>query len=265
MASRIFKTPVVQEAVGRLLAGYLKLVRQTNRISIAPLGVYEDKVRPDLPVIVAMWHGQHFMVPFGRPDWMAASSLVSRHGDGEFNAIALRQLGIGAIRGSGAHGRKVREKGGASAFMAMTRALAKGQTMVLTADVPKVARVAGIGIVKLAQVSGRPIYPVAVTASRRFEARKSWDRSTIGLPFGRCAVVVGEAVRVPREADEAALEAARQAVERGLDAAHAEAFAMVGRHDPAAHLIEANRKAASLRAEPSRAAAAGRADGVALP
>jgi hypothetical protein len=193
-----------------------------------------------------MWHGQHLMVPFGRPDWMAATSLVSRHGDGEFNAIALRELGIGAIRGSGAHGRKVREKGGASAFLAMLRELKRGQTMVLTADVPKVARVAGDGIVRLAQASGRPIYPVAVVTSRRYSAG-NWDRTTIGLPFGRCAIVVGAAIRVARDADPAALEAARQAVEAGLDAAHERGFALVGRADPASDLIAANREAAAAK------------------
>ncbi|MCX7327860.1 MAG: lysophospholipid acyltransferase family protein [Hyphomicrobiales bacterium] len=247
MALAIFKKPFVQEAVGRLLAGYLKLVQRTNRMIIEPEGVYGRIVRPDLPVIVAMWHGQHLMVPFGRPDWMKASSLVSRHGDGEFNAIALRELGIGTIRGSGAHGRKVREKGGASAFLAMTRALASDTTMVLTADVPKVARVAGIGIVKLAQVSGRPIYPVAVVTSRRHAVR-NWDCTTIGLPFGRCGIVVGEAIHVAREADAAAMEAARLAVETGLDAVHARAFALVGRDDPGGALIAANREVARLKA-----------------
>lgn len=248
MALSIFKKPLVQEAVGRLLAGYLKLVRRTNRIIIEPPGVYEDSVRPELPVIVAMWHGQHLMVPFGRPDWMKACSLVSRHGDGEFNAIALRELGIGAIRGSGAHGRKVREKGGASAFFAMVKAIAQGNTMVLTADVPKVARVAGTGIVKLAQVTGRPIHAVAVVTSRRYSAR-NWDATTIGLPFGRCGIVVGDAIRVARDADDAAVEAARRAVEASLDAVHARAFAIVGRDDPAAHLIEPNRAKSRMRAE----------------
>jgi lysophospholipid acyltransferase (LPLAT)-like uncharacterized protein len=45
MALAIFKKPIVQEAIGRLLAGYLKLVRRTNRITIAPPRVYEDMVR----------------------------------------------------------------------------------------------------------------------------------------------------------------------------------------------------------------------------
>lgn len=240
MALDIFKKPLVQEAIGRLLAGYLKFVRRTNRIIIEPEGVYEAKIRPELPVIVAMWHGQHLMVPFGRPEWMKASSLVSRHGDGELNAIALRELGIGAIRGSGAHGRKVREKGGASAFFAMIRAIEDGNTMVLTADVPKVARVVGSGIVKLAQVTGRPIHAVAVVTSRRYCA-KNWDATTIGLPFGRCGIVVGDAILVARDADDAAVETARLAVQQSLDDVHDRAFAIVGRDDPAANLITQNR------------------------
>jgi lysophospholipid acyltransferase (LPLAT)-like uncharacterized protein len=230
MGFSILKTRVAQETLGRLLAGYLKLVRRTNRIVIEPAGIY-DQVRPDLPLIIAMWHGQHIMIPFARPDWMPACSLVSRHGDGGFNAVALRQLGIGAIRGSGALGRKIREKGGASAFLAMVRRLAAGDTMVLTADIPKRARVAGPGIIALAKASGRPIHPVAVVTSRRIDF-KSWDRASIGLPFGRCAIVVGDAIRVARNADEATSEAARRALEAGLDAVHARAYALVGARDP---------------------------------
>ena len=56
------------------------------------------------------------------------------------------------------------------------------------ADVPKVARVAGLGIVKLAQISGRPIYPIAMATSRRLELR-NWDRTTVNLPFARGATV----------------------------------------------------------------------------
>ena len=49
--------------------------------------------------------------------------------------------------------------------MSMLTALKDNWSMALTADIPKVSRVAGVGIVKLAQVSGRPIYPVAVATS----------------------------------------------------------------------------------------------------
>lgn len=237
MGFSILKTKFAQEALGRSLALYLRLVRRTNRFTVEPADIY-DRIRPDLPLIVAMWHGQHIMIPFARPDWMPACSLVSRHGDGGFNAVALRELGIGAIRGSGAMGKKVREKGGAPAFLAMMRRLAAGDTMVLTADIPKRARVCGAGIVALARASGRPIHPIAVVTSRRIDF-KSWDRASIGLPFGRGAIVVGEAVTVARDADEATCEAARLAVEAGLDAVHARAYALIGASDPGAGLREA--------------------------
>lgn len=237
MGFSLLKTRFAQEALGRSLAWYLRLVRRTNRFVTEPADIYE-RVRPELPLIIAMWHGQHIMIPFARPDWMPACSLVSRHGDGGFNAIALRELGIGAIRGSGAMGKKVREKGGAPAFLAMMRRLAAGETMVLTADIPKRARVCGAGIVALARASGRPIHPIAVVTSRRIDF-KSWDRASIGLPFGRGAIVVGEAVTVARDADEATCEAARLAVQAGLDAAHERAYALIGARDPGAGLREA--------------------------
>ena len=90
-------------------------MRRTNRFVMEPEDAY-DRIGPLMPVIAAMWHGQHFMVHFAKRPQDRAASLVSRSGDGELNAVALRRLGIRAIRGSGARGRKVREKGGATAL-----------------------------------------------------------------------------------------------------------------------------------------------------
>ena len=89
---------------------YLGLVRRTNRFVLDPPDAY-DRIGPLMPVIAAMWHGQHFMVHFARRREDRAASLVSRSGDGELNAIALRHLGVRAIRGSGARGRDVRAEG----------------------------------------------------------------------------------------------------------------------------------------------------------
>ena len=96
----------------------------------------------------------------------------------------------------------------------------------MTADVPKVSRVAGRGIVQLARMSGRPIYPVAVATSRRIQL-DNWDRSAINLPFGRFGIAGGEPVRVATDADEDALEAARRLVEERLNAATERVYAMV--------------------------------------
>ena len=86
-----------------------------------------------------------------------------------------------------------------------------------------------------ASISGRPIAPIAVVTSRRFDFN-SWDRASLGKPFGRGAIVVGEPIRVAADADDEAMEAARHAVEEGLDDAHRRAYALVGAKDPGADL-----------------------------
>jgi hypothetical protein len=232
LVKRIVRSRAVQESLGFLVAGYLKLVRRTNRFVMEPADAY-DRIGPQMPVIAAMWHGQHFMIHFAKRPQDRAASLVSRSGDGEFNAVALRHLGVRAIRGSGARGRDIRKKGGVQAMRAMLRALADGEMVVLTADIPKISRVCGEGIVTLAQLSGRPIVPVAVVTSRRMDFN-SWDKASIGLPFGRGAMVLGDPIPVPRDADAQALEALRRQVERELDAVHARAYALVGSRDPGA-------------------------------
>jgi lysophospholipid acyltransferase (LPLAT)-like uncharacterized protein len=232
LVKRIIRSRAVQESLGFLVAGYLKAVHRTNRFVMEPADAY-DRIGPLMPVIAAMWHGQHFMIHFARRPQDRAASLVSRSGDGEFNAIALRHLGVRAIRGSGARGRDIRKKGGVQAMRAMLRALDDGEMVVLTADIPKIARVCGEGIVTLAQLSGRPIVPVAVVTSRRIDF-DSWDKASIGLPFGRGAMVLGDPIPVPRDADAQALEALRRQVERELDRVHARAYALVGSRDPGA-------------------------------
>ena len=219
---RIATASAVQKVVGVLAAEYLRLVHMTSRLVTEPADIYE-RIAPDLPVILAMWHGQHFMAPFVKRDEHRAKTLISRHRDGEINAVAAERLGVETIRGSGDHGTEFHRKGGVSAYKEMLQALEEGYNVALTADVPKVSRVAGLGVTKLARDSGRPIYPMAIASSRRVELN-NWDRSAINLPFSRLVGVAGEPVRVPSEADDAALEAARQAVETSLNAATARAY-----------------------------------------
>jgi lysophospholipid acyltransferase (LPLAT)-like uncharacterized protein len=220
---RIARTPAFLETVGTLGAWYLKLVWHTSRSTLEPANVY-DTVQ--MPAILAMWHGQHFLAPFiKRHKDHRAKVLISRHRDGEINARAAERLGIGTIRGSGAHNGEFNRKGGAAAFGEMLEALKDGYNVALTADVPKVSRVAGLGVVKLAQYSGRPIYPVAIASSRRIEL-DNWDHSAVNLPFSRIGLVAGQPLTVPRELDDAGLEAARQSVEDELNRATARAYTL---------------------------------------
>lgn len=223
--------------LGGALAGYLKLVQATNRFTLAPDDFY-GRVDAHWPAIIAMWHGQHFMVPFGKRPQDQYRVLISRHGDGGINAIACRHFGIEAIRGAGGRPEDMHRKGGVAGLREMLRALKDNCSVTVTADVPKIARVAGPGIIMLAKMSGRPILPFTVVTSRRIQFN-SWDRASLGKPFGRGAMVLGEAISVARDADDAAIETARLRLQDELDRIHAEAYRMVGGEDPGAHLRDA--------------------------
>jgi lysophospholipid acyltransferase (LPLAT)-like uncharacterized protein len=223
LIKRIVASSAFLSAAGSVAAWYLRLVWFTSRRTFEPATIYDTV---EMPMIMAMWHGQHFLTPFVKQrnnPKHRAKVLISRHRDGELNARAAEKLGIGTVRGSGAHNGEFHRKGGAAAFSQMLDALANGYNMALTADVPKVSRVAGLGIVKLAQLSGMPIYAVAIASSRRIEL-KNWDRTAINLPFSHIALVASEAIRVPRDADAATLEAVRQRLEAELNRLTARAY-----------------------------------------
>jgi lysophospholipid acyltransferase (LPLAT)-like uncharacterized protein len=226
LVKRLVGSRVFQKAVGIMVAEYLRLVWLTTWFAVEPEGFLEH-AGFDFPVIVGIWHGHHYLLPFMRGG-RAFKVLVSRHRDGEINAIAAEHLGIGAIRGSGDHGVEFARKGGVSAFRQMLAALAQGCSVTTTADVPKVARIAGRGIIQLAAISGRPIYLVAI-ATRNRVTLDNWDRTEINLPFGRGGIVGRGPFRIPADADAEALETARRTIETELNVATARAHQLADR------------------------------------
>lgn len=230
---RLTRSQVFQRVLGTVAAEWLRLVWLTNRWRVEPVDIYEQLDR-QLPVIVAFWHGQHFMMPFLKKKRHRAKVLISRHRDGEMNAVAAERLGVGTVRGSGSHEREFHRKGGVSAFKGMVSALEEGYNMALTADVPKVSRIAGLGIIMLARQTGRPIVPVVI-ATTRFKRLNNWDRTVINLPFGRGILLAGEVVHVPADADDAAMDALRVRLQDNLNDATRRAYAMIGREDAPAN------------------------------
>jgi len=222
---RIGRQRWAKVTIGVTAAEYLRFVDMTTRYTLEPDDIYQ-RGEADMPIILAFWHGQHFLAPLARKVEHKVKMLVSRHHDGEVNAIAAERLGVGAIRGSGNHGSGFVHKAGVAAFQAMLDALTDGYNIALSADVPKVARVAGLGIIKLAQASGRPIYPSAIATSRRV-VLNNWDRTTINLPFSRGAGIVAEPMSVAPDADEAGLEGARRLLEERLNTATRRAYELV--------------------------------------
>lgn len=211
-----------------LAIGYLKLTYATNKWVVEPQNAL-DVARPLLPAIAAVWHGQHILLP-AIPIGIKGSVMISRSLDGEITARVAEAFGSRAIRASGGRqGGRIIEKGGVQGFLDMLRALERGESVLQTADVPKgTPRRAGAGIIRLAKRSGRPILPIAVASSRRHVVRRAWDRTTFNLPFGKSALVLGEPVWVAADADEEALDAARNLLQSELNRITARAYELTG-------------------------------------
>ncbi len=140
---------------------------------------------------------------------LTAGWLISPSVDGELGAMLVRRFGAAVIRGSSTHT-------GARALRDYYQALVKeGISPVITPDGPRGPRFRfKPGAILLAQMSGRPILPMAFAASRAW--RVKWDRFVIPMPFARIAIALGPPRYVPRTTDGAALEALQNEMEREL-------------------------------------------------
>jgi lysophospholipid acyltransferase (LPLAT)-like uncharacterized protein len=225
MLKTITSSSAVLEVAGFLLANYGRLVRATNRMRYEPATGFYDPFDRNRAVIVALWHGEHFLAPLLGRKGDRLTPLVSYHRDGEILARAGRHFGVTYLRGSGDNGKEFHRKKALQAFTGMLRELKSGGSVIVTADVPKISRVAGLGIVTLAKHAQCPILPVAMTTSLAIRL-SNWDRTSFGLPFGRMAFARGNEIHVARDADDAALERARREVEDALNTVTGRAYAL---------------------------------------
>lgn len=224
----IARSVVARGILSNLIAFAVKFVYRTNRV-VAGSDDVRSVIQAHRPAIGALWHGQHLMAPAVAPKGERMVALFSRSADAELNARVAEKLGFRVVRGSG--GREDAAgagKGGARALIALKKALDAGSNVAMIADIPHgTPREAGLGVVTLAKLSGRPIVPFAIATSRRKVLEKSWDKTTINLPFGRQALALGEPIHVPAGADAETMERKRREVTAALDAATARAYQMV--------------------------------------
>jgi lysophospholipid acyltransferase (LPLAT)-like uncharacterized protein len=168
---------------------------------------------------MAFWHGRILPATY----YFRRRGIVvitSENFDGEWIAGIIERFGYGTARGSTSRGAR-------KALRQLTRDMAAGNPAGFTVDGPRgPARVAQPGAVWLAKVTGNPVLPFHLEASR-FWTLNSWDRTQIPKPFATVALVVGEPFTVPRDADDAAIEASRQLLEERLRVLEERARAML--------------------------------------
>jgi lysophospholipid acyltransferase (LPLAT)-like uncharacterized protein len=233
MLKDLIRSEGFRELAASFLAGYFRFVRWSSRLVVEPAD-FREKLGEPRPLVVTMWHGEHFMMPFLKPhDGWTIKAMISRSQDGEMNVLVADKLGIGAIRASGGRsGSEVRKRGGVAGVVAALRELRDGNTVCLTADIPKgPAKIAGEGVVQIARKGEVEIMPAATVTSNRIRFRKSWDHSALNLPFGRFVMVLGEPIRVAPDADAAGIEEARLKVEAELNRILARAYELAGGRD----------------------------------
>ncbi|MFO1427995.1 MAG: lysophospholipid acyltransferase family protein [Steroidobacteraceae bacterium] len=149
---------------------------------------------------------------------LRAGFLISPSVDGELGAMIVRRVGGHVVRGSSTYT-------GARALRDFMQALTRdGISPAITPDGPRgPAFEFKAGAILLAQMSGRPMLPMAWAASRATLVQ--WDRFVIPWPLARIAIAIGEPRYVPRKLDVAALEAEQRFMAARLRALFAEARA----------------------------------------
>lgn len=169
-----------------------------------------------LPVIFALWHGQLLPLLYHHRE-QSVRILISEHGDGEIIARVAARLGYGTVRGS-------TSRGAARALLGLVRVIRDGHDLAITPDGPRgPAKSIAPGALIVAQRSGAPIIPIAMTASSGWRLR-SWDSFVIPRPFARVHVAYGELVYIASDGVRGAVLEAEQ-VRTGLELAERRASA----------------------------------------
>ena len=168
------------------------------------------------PVIYCIWHNRlalcliifHDYVRRRQPARTMAA-IVSASRDGGLLARVLELFRVQPVRGSSS-------RRGAQALRELTTWAEKGFDLAITPDGPRGPRYqVQEGVILLSQLTGLPIVPISYQLNWKICAG-SWDGFQIPLPFARCHTRFGEAVRVPKDADEPAREQYRRLLEDRL-------------------------------------------------
>jgi lysophospholipid acyltransferase (LPLAT)-like uncharacterized protein len=229
----VLGNPVLQFLLGRLIGGYMLFVGVTTRWTKVNRVAVEPFWKPDGgKVIGCIWHGRfalvHKMWAFG-PTIPKAKMLISQSREGGIVAHTSRTVGAEVIRGSAGKPGK-HNKGGVEAMRAMARHIEGGGAIALTPDGPRGPRMrVKRGPVLLAKLAGAPLMAVTWATSHRIVFKNSWDQFVLPLPFGKGALIWGNAIAPPApDAGEAEVDAVRLELEAEMNRIAAEADRIAG-------------------------------------
>ena len=240
MAPQSGKKITFKKRLGMALAAFLivwavRLLMLTTRQITPNKQAFQNfcKGQNGQGVILAGWHQRlfYFLYAYFRFDIKKLgplAGLASTSGDGLLAARVAKAFGFAKIvRGSSS-------RRGAPALLEMAHLLRRGWHIGLVLDAPRgPIYKAKPGVITLARLSGRPIVPLAWSASRYWQL-KSWDKMVIPKPFCKIYGIAGldKPVYVPPDADKETCAAKRLELEAYLQELQAVCDAYWGQMTP---------------------------------
>ncbi len=222
LRKRLARSPLLIGLLGGLATAYLRLCGRSSRWDHS--GIPELRAAlAEGPVLLVLRHSRLLMAPLHWPE--GAGELSTLHDTSPIAMVAgdtHRRIGLQPMAMSARTSNRVLSR-------AVLKRLREGACIGLTADGP-LGPAEGINDPPLdwARITGRPVFFYAYSISRQRRAA-SWDRLLIPLPWARGAVVFKRWDRqLTRHTEGDEREAARAAMKAGLDAATAQADAMLG-------------------------------------
>jgi lysophospholipid acyltransferase (LPLAT)-like uncharacterized protein len=210
--------PGIIAKLGAELAGaYVWAATHTNRWQWVNRAIAEQVWASGKGAIVVCWHERLILAHVGwtvHKGHQPVKALMSYSKQGDTMTRAMRWVHVGHIRGSS--DKPGKRKGAMVAMREMKRYIDGGGAVALMPDGPRGPRhVAQMGALQLARMTGAPIVGLAWSATG-LRVLNTWDGLLLPPLFSSAAFVWGGPIYVPRDADDARLQLAREQMEAML-------------------------------------------------
>ena len=187
----------------------VKIIAFTYRVRIFDPQNESDILNKEGSLIYASWHQRFFpgITFFAKRKPIAI--IISRSRDGDFISHIVDILGWYPVRGSSS-------RGGSEALREVKELALSGHKIGHIVDGPRGPfGVIKPGLLRIAQVAGRPIVPTITSAQKKW-VFNSWDKFIVPKPFSRVIIRFGEAIYVPPNLNEDEFEKKRLLVEQRM-------------------------------------------------
>jgi len=195
------------------LFGYwvIKILAQAMKLEQVHPEIPGEFWNKGTPFTITFWHGRLLMLPISYKG-KRVSILVSPHRNGRLLRDILERFGFNIIVGTSSIPQTA-----FSAFRQMVKLQKSGSDIAFPPDGPSgPSGQAKMGIIELAKRTGRPILPLAFSASKK-KVLNTWDRFLLPYPLSKGVFIWGDPIYIDRTGDQDYLEEKRRLLENRLN------------------------------------------------